>query len=405
MNKLLKLFNIILIGLSYFSYSGRVGIYLGYYFQFIVGAILVGINMIVYRINKNTIKRKTIEWLIIPELLTILVSLIIWIGNDLSTSYFTRFMSDSLFIIISVCSSIALFFLYKEESVDLIFYGSVFNYLIVIMVFIKENGLNILKAVYLNIVENDSTSTVLEAHQVTFVFACLLIYYLLKSPKKDKKKILLCSIFLVMGFKRILIAALLVALICSFVLTKFKNNKAINNIYFIIFIVILLISYGWVYIVKSGFLNEFSEKYSIDFMSRLIIYDTISYEYKFDIFYFGKGLGFTSKWMQLNAGAMKIHSNIGLHSDILKKYIEYGFIVFGIYIYSKSYFITKKISNISVKNSIIYMTIFILTEICWLTDNLAEYFTYVLCFNIIYLALSNEKDKMKIEEDNFKNKK
>ena len=400
MKKLIEILMIILIALSYFSYGNTRGLNIntGYYFPFIVGAIFIFLSLVIYIQTRRKFKNSEIKGfllLIIPEIVVTVYTFLIWIIFNYTKSYMSRGISNILLYIFPIIQAFFMIYSYKDKGVDIIFKGTALNYTIILIIFILQNGIfSLFNTIYLSIFNNTDIMTILEAHQVTFVLGLVLIYYILNNPKRNKVKIVISIIYLILGLKRILIGGIAVALIVAFILNKIKNLQMINTIATIIGIISILFCYGWVYSIKSGILEDFSNKESIDFMSRFELYDYVSVLYDIEPFYSGTGIGFVSKWTADTLGITR-----GLHSDLLKKYIEYGFVMYGFYLWYRLYYIPKKMLLYTSKRGLItYISLMLLTIVCWTTDNVAGYYMYLLGFNVIVMQIFTLEEKKNREE-------
>lgn len=406
MKKIIEILMIVLIALSYFSYGNTRGLNIdtGYYFPFIVGAIFIFLSIVIYIQTRSKFKNNEIKGfllLILPELIVAVYTFFIWIIFNYSNSYMSRGISNILLYIFPIIQAFFIIYSYRDKGVDIIFKGTALNYTIILLIFIFENGLpSLINTIYMSIFDNTDIMTILEAHQVTFVLGLVFIYYLLNNPKNNKFKITICIIYLILGLKRILIGGIVVALIVTFILNKIKNLRVINIMVSLIAIISILFCYGWVYSIKSGILEEFSDKESIDFMSRFELYDNVSTLYDIEPFYWGTGIGYVSKWTADELGITR-----GLHSDLLKKYIEYGFIMYGVYLWYRFYYSFKKVLQFTNKKGMItYIALMLLTMVCWTTDNVAGYYMYLLGFNVIVLQIFTLSEKKEKEEVNEKDR-
>ena len=405
MKKLIEILMIVLIALSYFSYGNTRGLNIntGYYFPFIVGAVFIFLSIIIYIQTRRKFKNNEIKGfllLMVPEIVVTIYTFIIWIIFNYSKSYMSRGISNILLYIFPIIQAFFMIYSYKDKGVDIIFKGTALNYTIILLIFVFQNGIaGLVNTIYLSIFDNTDIMTILEAHQVTFVLGLVLIYYIINKPKENKFKIIICIIYLILGLKRILVGGIVVALIVTFVLNKIKNLRILNIAATVIAVVSILFCYGWVYSIKSGILEEFSNKESIDFMSRFELYDYVSTLYDIEPFYLGTGIGYVSKWTADELGITR-----GLHSDLLKKYIEYGFIMYGFYLWYRFYYGFKKVLQCTDKKGMItYIALMLLTMVCWTTDNVAGYYMYLLGFNVIVMQIFTLSEKNNEEEKNEEN--
>ena len=395
-NKIIEYITIVCLSLSYFMYSSLFKI--NYYFSICVGLILFVLMSCVLIINKKAYVTKKKFWyyagiLLLPEVLLIIYSFIIIMAkNNSGNITIEKYIARSLLFISAMLASIGITGLYKKNAIDVIFKAAVLNYIVYIVVFIMENGIaNLFYYTYLTVSGNEGIKSILEAHEVTFVFGLLFLYYLFTGYDKNKKKVILCLIFSILGFKRIMMVAILIVFVL-FYATK-KTRLFTKKLALISTIGLIIFSYFWLYLVKENAMQSISENESINFMGRLSLYKLISKEFTLNLSFVGRGLGYIAVWGEKN---LYITNGIALHSGILQMYNENGFIAFFSYLIYKVYFIAKIIRDgENEKNYIIYILIMIYTIICWSTDNVATYYNYLIASNIITLTLLNNFNNMK----------
>lgn len=392
-NNIISWFIIICLSLSYFIYSSLITI--NYYFAIGIGVILIAIWLLLKKKVQNTYSntdkfKKSFYLLLIPEVLIVLYSifLILPVGNDELTK---KYISRACLFIVTALEGIAIVGLYKDKAIDIIFKSALLNYIIYIICFIQVNGIvSLFITTYQTIFEDVAIKSILEAHEVTFVFGLLFLYYLFTGYKENKSKVIICFIMSLLGFKRIMVVAVLLAILIKFILDFIDKNINIKNISnkitFGVTIAILLVSFLWLYIISDEEINQISEETNINFMGRLQIYELIRDEYSLNISFLGRGLGFISYWGEINADYT---NGVALHSGIIQMYVENGFIVFTLYLLNKLYFNYKRIKNVNKKNANIYFCIMVYIIICWFTDNVATYFNFLVASNVIIMSLYN----------------
>ena len=97
----------------------------------------------------------------------------------ISFSYFKHGVSAWLLVILPIFEAISLMFLYKKNVIDFIFKASVLSYMFIVIYFVLNNGfMALFTTIYNQLFDNSSIMTVLEAHEITYVFGILFIYYI-----------------------------------------------------------------------------------------------------------------------------------------------------------------------------------------------------------------------------------
>ena len=397
-NKIIKYIFIILFAISFFSYGinrdfGMPNI--NYFFPHIISLVIFILAILKLKKNKFIIDFKSISILNInmaPELLAFVCCFFISsFTYNFGEAYIKKEIVSVFTYILPLLEAFSLIYLFgKEEAIELIYKGSILNYSMYLLYFTFSNGIiNLFKQLYIQVFDNTDSFTMLEAHQVTFVFGALCLYYLYerKKNKKNTKKAIICFFMTLFGFKRILAIALLAGAVVMFVLNKIKNKKILYWVIMLETIAVLIGTYYWIYglkndIFKQKFYNEAFYEDKSGISNRLRMSFELNNLYEFNMKYKGKGLGFVEKYRENNS---KFYP-IDLHDDLLRKYIDYGFLIYGIYFLIKSYIIPRYyLKNNKNEIFIIYMSLYIMTIICWTTDNLAGYFNYLIIYYILIM--------------------
>lgn len=296
----------------------------------------------------------------------------------------TSYRADVTQSILRILQIAAAFFIayisiiwYSKDSVKLLLTAGVISYLTVIVRYIAGvNGVS------------------LESHG--FIESCglLFIYYLLSNQYDRKQKTIYLSIIgivLFLGDKRICWVALVVTLILYFVLHKFQSRQM--HILKIILIIYALMTFVYLWLIKSGTLETIFLHYGIVDNSRIKFWNYFSGTYELSPFYFGRGLQYTDNRMALSStmGTLWISSKVGIHNDILRTYIGWGCIPFVLY-YSN--FFAINLNNIKKMgkqgNGWKY---FALASYCffnYMVDYMITDISFNICFFMVCLLLINE---------------
>ena len=388
---------IIVIGLSfsYFIYSNLISI--NYYFA--IGVMFFLIFLLLLNLKKTKINRtegKTYLMILVPEIMIIIYSFLIIMFQD-DNNLLKNYLSRALLFISTAIGSIAIIRLFKKDSIDILFSAAIINYFFYIIIAIGTEGItgivNYMKSCFLG--SDTVVKSVLEAHEITFVFGLFFIFFLLFDYKKNKRKTVVALVLFLLGFKRIGIIASIVSIIFYFVIKNIKDPKILKKIFLISSIILISATVIWLYFIKSGVIFELSRKYNINFMGRLSVYSLISNEYSISPFFTGKGLGYITYWGEKN---IFYTQGTALHSGVIQMFVENGCIVYILYLINKSFGNTIRILNDSkTKNSKIYFSLIIYIILLWFTDNVATYLNFILVANSIFLYIMNY-EKVNTEE-------
>lgn len=404
--KLSNIVKIIIILILYRSIAtSRQGIFTVTYWDKYIYGILCCCVLFLAIIYENDMKFKFKKEQIRIILLIMFPIIIFWIytmiinlwNPNIYEGFFTRSLSNVLFPLLAIIQGLLMYIYFKDKSIDIAFFIYALGFFTSIIIAFINGGVN---EFYRMIFDSTFNGSVLEMSELSPTFSIFLLFYLYqyKNNNEHKKKIifkiLLCIVFLILGMKRILIlSSLIICLIYLFL------NKRVKNISFwtrIITACIILVIYVYIWGIKSEVLIDLFKEKGINTMSRTQLWRGIRKEYFFSPLYTGKGMGFVSKWMDNNwqgIGIIGLTQTTGLHNDLLKYYIELGFIGFLVYIYYILNVITQKIrKTINNESAMIYFLCMILQILCWFTDNISGFHIFMWIFYLIlFYQCSNNK--------------
>lgn len=348
---------------------------------FLIGVVLVVKNKGVLRVNKN--EKYLYGMLVIPYCLIFIYSLLlVFFVHAISVS---SLISSMRLVILMPVIAILVYYSYQAQIVDAIFYAAFINYVFYIAAFIKTYGLGgMLKFIALTDMAGVGNRP-LEAHEITFIFGILILYYMLTYKKENRIKLIVSIVCCILGFKRILIAGLLVASVVFWILKKQSAKpKALIKFVSVCCFVFCVI---WILISSTDLLVNLSDRLNIELNGRSNIIKILDGHYELSLFYIGKGNGYVRDVMQAFVFARGFGTT-GFHNDILKYYIDLGCIPSLLFFWNVTYWNTKRLqSRFSEKAAISYIVLMVCVILCWATDNLASYPNFLLVFNIIIIAL------------------
>lgn len=293
-----------------------------------------------------------------------------------------------------------------EESFHCTFRAIVYEFIVVIILTVIKYGL--LDTIKVGLVPfgkeaeiwraEGNPSTALEQHDIGFSIVFFLIYFLFWKDDKGKrnyKGILLSLIIIYLTYKRIGVAGGILALICLFFFKK-TNHKSIRRWSAFLTIGVTLICFLYVYLIDSNLLGILAQKYEIDFMGRLDIYTYMSQFFEFSPLYFGRGF---SAGSIINGSAMLLNGKlISGHSDILFKYIDFGFWGMLAWICWNCFVFPGKVERrYGAQTAKIWIVFTIYAFVTYLTDNTFGYFAFNTCYFVV-VAHSIENGKELIGE-------
>lgn len=341
-------------------------------FSFIVLAVFVLIaGTFVFKSSTSltqTLKYRSamacIRYAAFPYVAIMLYSSSVILIERLGTSYFNRMIGSGLSNILVATIVASIVFLYKIDSVDIICDGIMLEYFSSIFIAITHIGVNGLIEHIMNPL--DTYEMYFEKHAIGFSMFAFLLYYVLSDAKKRKIRIGLLIFMEYLIMKRVAILGFIAAIVVCVVYRRKKFRK-FGRWCFLLFV--MSIAY-MLFSTNQDFKVFMSD---LGILNRALFVDAMKAYYKFEPSYIGKGYGFVSVVLPtLNIAGFP--SIAALHNDILKDYIELGFVGFILaYIYFFVYAPLKLYGKGSHKTQSIVLAILTYVLITLFTDNFFDY--------------------------------
>lgn len=369
-------------GTSNYGLIGKVYVFEGILVCFFI--IAKGKGKIVIK----TFEKKLALMLIAPYICMFLYSLFLSIFEKEIT--IKHAFSESMIPILMPIAAVCIYRYFYKNIVEAIFYAAIINYTFYVIAFIRIHGIKGLLT-FIILTENAPLGEKpLEVHELTFIFALLIIYYIWNwNNEKNKIKLFISSIYCILGYKRILILGVILALVFHIIFKKIDSRRKKKNFLNIIVILMLLFSIFWIYASATTFFVDVAQKFNIELSGRGEITDVLKGYYDLSILYIGKGIGFVHQTMLDYLNYNKYAVTSGFHNDILRYYIDLGFVPCVLYFGYIIVVCMNKLSKLfSIEIAEGYIMFLIMTIICWMTDNLSTYPNYLFVFNILVLHIA-----------------
>lgn len=339
-------------------------------------------------------------------ILCVVQAISFFILGKIEFKYVSRGLSTSLNSIIWILFSIRVSEIYGRKSLDYLVCGFMMAYLVLIITAIPQFGIegvsqNVFSFFYGGFTSGggDECEKYLEqSHSFLLIapfFALFYFYNYLREYNRKDCLIFIGLIFMsLLAYKRIAIGA--ACIVSGLFLIKRIYCKKIIYITGLITIIFLLL---YISMIRSGGIYIMAERYDVNLMFRDVLWPEFEHLYSFNVLFEGQGWGFVSKFLHDN-NVKLVGVNIGgLHNDILKVYIDLGFIGFIIYFGFFLLWIPIKLLNkFGLEASFYWWIIYIYIIFIYLTDNAM---IYESCQILIYsLILSKIKNSNLSNESN-----
>ena len=367
------------------------------YYMKNIGALFLLLYVLSKPRNQITQMRakKYINIFIPMLLLFILVEVLAAFSSPIVSQYGIRYWTRCVaYFLDKVCILIEVACLYNICKTDVMKYISttliIDGFFTLFITIVRTGIVSTLKVFFavLGIVESETSLKMLEVHELTYCIGICLIYYVfVKLEKKNRMRIVLLTIFFILGGKRIAFAGVLVSgLFAVIVRKKGISKKSIV----LIGAIGTSICVGWIALLYNGEVMLLFARYGINVMGRDSLYSYFISRTSFSPQSIGWGLAATTKAME-NMTRAEVGNMVnvrGLHNDILKMYIDCGFvgslIWYMLNLISIPLSILKKFGK---KDATLYMALMLFTFISYLTSNIESAFVYQVILILIPLAM------------------
>ncbi len=286
--------------------------------------------------------------------------------------------------------------MFRKKIIKAIIVASVINYSVYIVTCISKYGvLSIFDAGS----DNDA-SKLLEVHEITFVFGLLAVYlWITKSgafklqEKHQKILLVVTTLMSLLGFKRILIAVMIISIALNAILKKQKTSKLLK----IVAIATIVFCFAWCFLCSSTvFLEGLSTQFGVDLKGRNWIYANFYPYYDFSLTYIGGGIGYVQSLIGNMKNMYLLGHFIGLHNEVLRLFIDLGCVPYLIYLIAiLPVAIRVILKHQGYRSAVCYFVFWFLTILCSTTDNLLTYPNYMLVFITIAIhCIFEERQKL-----------
>ena len=217
-----------------------------------------------------------------------------------------------------------------------------------------------------------------------FSFGLFALYYFYK---KQWGTFVVSLLFLFFAEKRIAILAIFAGVLILLLLRFFRSSKKLAAL---IWAGVVASVYGYLYLIYSGIMDAFCWGANINTNGRVEMYSRMAGEFEFSPLFFGKGLGIVENLLNF----WKVERFANLHNDLLKFYIELGFL--GLFIYLATYFVmfymAEKFTSAAKMSCLVAISVY--TMILFATDNVSIYSLYLFpLYSIMFAVLAEEEDR------------
>lgn len=388
-------------------------------YMYLFGMGIVAMAFICFLISPN-VKRGILSFrysvvLSLPYLWSILYSLLFWAITLAAFRVITRGLFYVVYQLIAIVVAASTVYMFGKKAIFYQFLGLMGANIIVIIQMIREYGLMEFIEEYKNVVlsftaETGTIMKIFESSGHCFAVGFFILYLLL-NIKKIKGSILwliLSVFFFFLGLKRIVIMAVVMAVIIGLLANCFLKKNVRRKI-LIITSIIAAMAFMYIIAVRMGLYDWIQNTLGIETMGRDWIASQIKDWYEIGIGYLGKGVGYISGSIEI--GDLDLSRSDGyyvadIHNDLLRQYIELGFIGYIVWSclflqYRASYFCHDEQNEDDRRHGILTMSALLLLFFTYATDNTIYYYHTTLFFAMVVMCYKYDEyaEKIKLPGD------
>ena len=390
----------------FFPGLGGMAYQLLYYMKYIGTFVVLALALSTPRERGVTSRQKEYIKIFAPLFaLYLVVEIISFISSPVTQAYGLSFVTRSIaYILDKICVVLmvsCVWILRKDKAIDCVCGALLFDSVLIILFAIPRIGAS---GIIYTLGEvfglAESPSSLLEVHELTYCIGLCLIYYLFFSKEKiGFGKLILLLFFFIIGGKRIAFAGIVVSGIFAFFVRK-KGLK--KGTIFTVGLVGIAVCFGYIAILYNGEFLTTMAAYGINVMGRDAIYSYFLARTKFSPDHLGWGLAGVSKMIE-NMSRSEVGNMVvvrGLHNDILKIYIDFGF--FGSllwFAYQLLYMPIQLFKKLGKQDATLYLALAIFAFVTYLTDNTENYFVFQSILFLIPLTAGGMNLRFEISEE------
>lgn len=391
----------------FFPGLGGIAYQLLYYMKYIGTFAVFALALSTPRESKITARQREYIKLFIPLFaLYFIVELFSFFSSPVTQAYGISFVTRSIaYILDKICVVLmvsSVWILRKDKAIDCVCGALLFDSVLIILFAIPRIGVS---GIIYTLGEvfglAESPSSLLEVHELTYCIGLCLIYYLFFSKEKlNLGKLVLLIFFFIIGGKRIAFAGIVVSGIFAFFVRKKGLRK---GTIFTVGLVGIAVCFGYIAILYNGEFLTTMATYGINVMGRDAIYSYFLTRTKFSPDHLGWGLAGVSKMIE-NMSRSEVGNMVvvrGLHNDILKIYIDFGFLGSLLwFVYQLLYMPIQLFKKLGKQDATLYLALAIFAFVTYLTDNTENYFVFQSILFLIPLTAGGMNLRFDISEEN-----
>lgn len=373
---------IISLALAFITYFGDFK--WGFMPQKIIGVIWIGITLVQLYMDissKRTCGLSELKWLLklyfLPQVFLHLYTGFLMVIGKVSWEVFS--INSSIYVpcLLAICS----LYLFRDRAFRYLCIALVGSWIFTMAFCTITKGFQIFPQAIIQGYINPSykipgfRTNYFELHDLVAAAGYIVAFYIFSQKKLDKRDFAFLSVvalIMILGIKRIAVVGLILATLIHLIIRWFPEKKQYN----------LCIIAGWAgflfcyffiyWISVPGAFAEFVKDNGINTMGRVHFYKAIMKHAEFSPFFLGLGRHGSVKIMKEKYPWFGVGQ---VHSDIIKMYVENGFVVFGLWLWYYLIKVTKQYKKrFGLNAAIFYFGLTVYTFTLYLADTTEVYF-------------------------------
>ena len=336
------------------AFTTRYGdVEIGYKHQLVIGAFWIFFILIKLIQNKflfqysarfnSSVFLKSVKLYIFPHIILHLYTVFLMFIGVVSWSNFT----SNLTVYVPTLLAIFSLYFFKNRSLHYFFYSYLLSWGMSVCISLFTKGpLIFVQAIYQTYINSEGSvcgiqANYFELHDLVLASGYIVIYYFWKKRKLTINNLIFISFVILiffLGMKRVALLGILLFFIFKLCLDKFIKN---NSFKFCIFIgwlgIFFCYFYVFIFSIGDDFFNLLNN-FGINPMGRNYYYGAVLAYSSFSIDFYGIGRNVVTYLLNNELSYLRVG---GVHSDVIKMYVENGFILFGFWLWYYLVFITK----------------------------------------------------------------
>lgn len=380
--------------------SGIISVY--YLTPFIIGFVWFLIALLQRSKIKNNEVNQILLWLIIPWFIFIAYNFFLFVSGN-GFSEFTK--SSFVQIMFTPCILLAAwsgYTLFGNSALKYLIYATIMQYIIVQTIELFNLGIVKYFEGIATVFTGNSIGNPMEQNSDVILSLGILIIFLMDNNFGKNNinygNLFLAVIVFLLGGKKICFLAM-AAIVLYMMFAKLIPERKRIHIQTIISFLFIIVAFVYVYIIEKGIFSDFVWEHGINTMGRVNMWNYVSKFFDFKISYLGRGYSFCNLILERDRPYTYLGHVYALHNDVLKVFVDLGFVIFTFWLIYNLLYLTKKFNKkFGFKVSNLYWATTIYLFMLYLTDNAINYYITQTMY-VLVLAQSAIMNKQITEID------